>query len=295
MNDNESVDVFAELMPNVQEIFDEFRQIAVESANDCQKHHANGIRVMDYAIYCLLGIFMPALDRWGRRQQTIIWHEKEKSRAEPGFVFLGLLTNMINSSLAVRQLAVCGLDRQARVVFREMTETGDLLLAIVADEEIMDQYLASPENFEDAYAHWRDALRPAKVRRQVQKLTGGLFFDETRDAVRQMWKDQWDLYNWLSKSAHVDYAALSVESVAGDNNNIYNFNVGGRAGHRTGATIHKLAEYLHFFLTILVLFLHARQGWNDADSELYEAVCLVRSFSERYRSGKKIISGKHRP
>ena len=283
MKDNDAVDVFADLMPNAPEVFEEFRQIATESANDCQTHHENDMRVMDYAIYCLLGVFMPALDKWGRRQQTIIWHEKEKGRAEPSFVFLGLMTNMINSSLAVRQLAACGLDRQARVVFREMTETGDLLLAIVADEEVMDQYLASPENFEDAYNHWREALRPAKVRRRVQTLTGNMLFDEARDVVRQMWKDQWDLYNWLSKSAHVDYAALSVESVAADSENVYNFNVGGRIGHRTGTTIHKLTEYLHFFLTILVLFLHSRQGWNAADPELYEAVCLVHSFSERYR------------
>jgi hypothetical protein len=137
----------------------------------------------------------------------------------PSFVLVGLLAGMINSVLAARHLATAGFDRQARSVFRELTEVADLLLAILADEGFLDHYLATPEAFDKAYAHWAESLRPAKVRRRVDKLAKQMGFGKDA-ATADLLASRWSLYEWRSKSAHSDYGALVVESVAGDLNGL---------------------------------------------------------------------------
>jgi hypothetical protein len=271
----------SELRVAIDEVVHGLDQIADEMTQVCGEQFRSDLGALDASLYCLLGVFMPALDRWGRQQREVVWRDAQRKRASPSFVFVGLLASMLNSALATRHLAVRGFDRQARVVFRELTEVGDLLLAIIADESLLDHYLDSPEDFDDAYDHWAKLLRPAKLRSRVGKLAKAIGFGKDADTAGLL-DSRWALYEWLSKSAHVDYGALVVASVACDPDGRYDINLGGRVGGHTEATLRHLADYLHVFLILLALFVASRHGWTRDDPELHEPLLLIRQFAEQY-------------
>jgi hypothetical protein len=271
----------SELTAEIDEIVKGLGHIAAESTEICVERFSSDLFALDAALHCNISIFLRALDRWGRQRREVVWHDLPNKPVSPSFAVVGLLAGSINSVLAVRRLATSGFDRQARAVFRELTEVADLLLAIVADEAYLDHYLASPEDFKGAYEHWAKLLRPAKIRRRVDELAKGIGFGED-EGTAGLLAFRWELYNWLSKSAHVDYGSLVVESVASDLDGRYNINLGGRVGGHTGSTIRHLVDYLHVFLMLLALFLAARHRWTIDDPELYEHLQLIRRFAEEY-------------
>lgn len=269
------------LTPAIDEIVAGLQQIAEASATTCAEGFRPDLRALDAGLYCLVGVLLAALERWGRQHREVVWHETAEKRASPSFVTVGLLAGTVNSVLAVRHLATRGFDRQARVVFRELTEVGDLLLGIVADEPTLDRYLASPEDFKGAYDHWAKVLRPYQIRQRVDVLAKGIGFGNDAGTA-DLLASRWALYEWLSKSAHVDYGALVVESVAGDLDGRYDINLGGRVGGHTGGTLRHLVDYLHVFLVLMALFLAARHRWTKDDPQLHEPLQLIRQFAGEY-------------
>jgi hypothetical protein len=268
-----------ELPTEILDVLKEFTAIADEAASTCDLHVGAELTLVDRCLYGWIAILMPALDRWHRQQRTVIWHECAPKRASPSFIFVGLLANLINSGLSARRLAVCGFDRQARMAFRELTEIGDLLLAILAEEAFIDDYLASPEDFQDAKEHWRDRLRPWKIRSRVQKVLGDAWPGHRLMGEKTFWSAQWNLYDWLSKSAHIDYAALVVNSVASDFGGRYDINLGGRVGPHTQSTLASLGAHVRDLLSVTAFILNARHGWSADYPELFQAIQEVNGLA----------------
>jgi hypothetical protein len=244
------------------------------SAGDALAPH---FQALDDMIRGLMSLLMPALDRWHVQKRSVIWHDVTDGRASPSFVFVGLLLNMINSAIASRRLAALGLDRQARIIVRELTEVGDLLVAILGDQAFLDIYIASPEAFAGAKAHWGEQLRPWRVRLRARDAATSAGFNAAHHGLPELWERRWTLYDWLSKSAHIDYGALVVESVAADFDGRYDINLGGRVGHHTASTLAHLTEYLHGALALVSFLLDARHGWSETDPALAEPVRDIRA------------------
>lgn len=278
---------FDEVAPNVDEILREFDEIARESVIMATREVGRELRLVNAALYCVLGIFPPSLTRWHIEKREVIWSGAAGKRASPTFIFLSLLANIANSVLAIRRLAESGLDKQARVIFREMTEVADLLVVIVGDEEYLDRYLGSPEDFRKAYDYWREYLRPHMVQKRIETMARQWEPNEAQPENEGLLEDRRRLYQWLSKSAHVDYGALVIEAVAGDFNDRLNINLGGRTGSHTLATLQHLVSYLYSFLVILARLLYEKHQWNESDETLYEPLRIVRRFAESYTSSQE--------
>jgi len=151
---------------------------------------------------------------------------------------------------------------------------------IVADEAHLDLYLSSPEDFAQARTFWSEHFKPWKMRSRVKELARELGFDSLWQDPEAFWRARWDLYGWLSKSVHVDFAALVVESVAADQDGRYNPNLGGRSGRQSAATLRHLGVHAHDFLALLALFLARRHDWAEEGSPLKEPLGVVRRVLE---------------
>jgi hypothetical protein len=283
---------FGELIEAIDDVIVAFSAIADNAALQTGREMPTDVKRLDSMIYCLVGLFMPALNRWGRQHQEVIWRDSAPQRASPTFVFVGLLANVVNSALAARRLTITGFDRQARAVFRELTEVGDLLLVIIGDQEFLARYLASPEDFDKARDYWGTQLRPWKIREAVKLLASEASINGIWADPAAHWAARWELYAWLSKSAHVDYAALSVEALAADQEQRRNINIGGRVGTHSAVTLQRLCEYLQDFLIISSLLLAAKQQWNRDDPELYEPLLTIRACVENGQALFQKTSGK---
>ncbi len=111
------------------------------------------------------------------RKPPILWQgHKLKPNPKPGFVLQVLLTNALCGLLGIRELCLCGLDGQARILLRSFVEITDLTIAVVAFEDTFRQFTSVDDNGPLRTKHWRRHLAPSVIRGRLTEwiATAGL-------------------------------------------------------------------------------------------------------------------------
>jgi len=144
-------------------------------------------------------------------RRRIIWPNLAlPSRPPPNGVFYVLTSNLAQSMQAFRLLILHGFESQARATFRGIVEIADLMIMVLASEETYREYVKSFEDSQTSYQHWKKHLSPNVIRASLSKLDVNspinIPIDETTNDIRR------EIYSWLSKFIHVDFAAHVVSA-----------------------------------------------------------------------------------
>jgi hypothetical protein len=183
-------------------------------------------------------------------------------RPTPTRVFYLLVSNLAQLLQAVRMLLVHGFEGQARAMFRTFVELADLTVAVIADEDVYQNYLTTYEDPLKDYQHWRRNLSPAVMRRRLIKLDSELDLASVTPIPAAEVRE--DTYQWFSLFSHINIVAHLVS--------VYPQPLGeegqgamamlGEAGEMTRATFARSLLYLWLFFLHFDRLLWDRHRWG---------------------------------
>lgn len=182
-------------------------------------------------------------------------------RPRPNDVFYVLTSNLAHAMQAFRLLILRGFESQARAAFRGVVEIADLVIMVLAAEEIYRAYVISFEDSKASYQHWKKHLSPAVIRAGLSRLETSdpisLPIDMAPEEIRR------DNYAWLSRFVHVDYAVHVVAAHPSDPDGQWQrLAMLGNVGEISKATLAHSLIYLWISLLRLEKLLFEKHGWN---------------------------------
>lgn len=182
-------------------------------------------------------------------------------RPRPNDVFYVLTSNLAHAMQAFRLLILRGFESQARAAFRGVVEIADLMIMVLADEEIYRAYVTSFEDGKASYQHWKKHLSPAVIRSGLSRLETSdpvsLSIDMTPEEIRR------DTYAWLSRFVHVDYAVHVVAAhPSSPDGQWQRLAMLGNVGEISRATLAHSLIYLWISLLRLEKLLFEKHGWG---------------------------------
>lgn len=176
-------------------------------------------------------------------------------------MFYVLTSNLAHAIQAFRLLILRGFESQARAAFRSVVEIADLMIMVLADEEIYRAYVTSFEDSKASYQHWKKHLSPAVIRPALSRLETSdpilLPIDITPEEIRS------ENYAWLSRFVHVDHAVHVVAAHPSDPDGQWQrLAMLGDVGEISKATLAHSLIYLWISLLRLEKLLFEKHGWN---------------------------------
>jgi hypothetical protein len=216
----------------------------------------------------------------------IIWPDMAlPKRPSPNAVFYVLSANLAQSMQAFRLLILHGFESQARTAFRSVAEIAELMIVVLADDAAYREYIKPFTDEKAAYQHWRTKLSPSVIRKSLSAVEAArplpIPIDMTADEIRN------DTYSWLSRFAHVDYAAHVVAAHPQDiDGNFAPLAMLGSAGEMSKATLAHALVYLWITLLRLEDLMWANHGWG-----LFRGARSRRRFQYRCRAFDALYRG----
>ncbi len=194
---------------------------------------------------------------------AFLWLDKDLY-PKPEFVLLVLLTNSFNSLCGIRELCLCGLDNQARILLRSYVEISDLALAVIAFEDVFRAYASTQTDVSSSIQNWQRHLTPAVIR---QRLT---LWVTTKGMERRLAASletiRRSTYQWLSSFTHANWGAQAQAVAAFPRNagrrSTLRLGITKRVSANSRPTLLHAVEYMSFQLLLIRLILEWEHQWN---------------------------------
>ncbi|MDB4930664.1 MAG: hypothetical protein JWM10_3148 [Myxococcaceae bacterium] len=263
---------FRRMVAGYNEIWERARTEALQASSASL---APRLFQMDLAA-SILGDFLWMLDLREKHGQPILWDRARPPGEAPPTALLQLLfAHLTNTTVALRRLVAEGMTLPAKVLFRQLSELGDMTLALAADFAFFGHYRAWTQSPDQSYAHWKKHLAPKKARAAVAALTARMGFDgATRSAMEEHRAGR---YAWLSGSEHSNPVALLVDGIASSEDAPPH---GSLLGGRAGAAHRVLAEHVNYFhyefVSLAITLLIREHGWTMPAGERAAAEMVYR-------------------
>lgn len=180
----------------------------------------------------------------------LLWPGEQGSNGT--FALKVLASNLANTLLSIRYLSLLGLDAQAKVLLRWFVELADVTVAISYDHTNFEQYMYCSGEFEQDYKHWRQHLKPAKIRRMLEHLDSEVFGSVCNESVtseefiNELQNIRSDTYQWLSLYSHANSLAQIISGLYSGGvteDGILAPNFGGEASEISMPTMYRAALY----------------------------------------------------
>jgi len=166
------------------------------------------------------------------------------SKVNPNFVLSHMLNHLANYGLAVQVLIEKGLDAQARSQLRLLIELSWLILALVYDQELWANYVATDEKNEGKF--WSKNLKSYQLNKKLSEIEDNIGMDE--ELLKILQSTRKESYAAYSNVVHHSYTSVMLGSMAfseSDGNII--FGVFGEVNNASKATVNQLNYVLWYF------------------------------------------------
>lgn len=217
---------------------------------------------------CLVYIFLEAHGRSDAGLQVLVTPADEHLAARMRLLFDSLLTNLINTTLAIDQTFAAGLDFPMRSLARSDIELTTALLGLTADEQFRDAYLAWVHELDDAenLKHWR-SVRPKDARRAIERfLATSTLESEIQHYILEALEHD---YAWLSAFEHGHVVAMiaSAHAVSEDPDAPMRLALGRRSYRGVGALAKQLVGHHQLLILLLFHVLNRVHGWSPRQED----------------------------
>lgn len=218
----------------------------------------------------------------------IFWPGASQSNAVRGLLRV-LASQLCANLFVVRNLAVAGLDPQARSLFRVFVELADLLAATAADHSMATRYATSTNGL--ANPNW-ESFKPGRVRKLLSAVDNELVtaFPDVPAAMADLREGT---YEWLSAFSHAHYMA-QVTCAMWFERHVLGSEITAELKQRqrgmSYATLSRAAWYSCIAISQIEKLLRERHGWEEQltgsppDRRWFEVSRL------RFFYGNKVVS-----
>ena len=134
-----------------------------------------------------------------------------KSKPNPNFVLMALLTQVANHAMAVVALTEAGLDNPGRAALRTLQELCWLCLTVVSDSEKMIQYTQGKDE-RSARRAWYRHFGKRRLIAALANLEKRLGFDV--ESSEELFAERDNSYDYYSQATHFSFFATSIASLA---------------------------------------------------------------------------------
>jgi hypothetical protein len=190
-------------------------------------------------------------------------------------------------------LLLSGFEGQSRSMVRSFVELADIILAVIADEEIYRHYITVFEDPRERYDHWRRHLRPVVIRSRLARLDQELALEEITSIPASEVREE--TYRWFSLFSHVNMVAHLVSAYpqrlgGGEMGSLAML---GETGEMTRATFSRVLLYLWLFFIHLDRLLWDRHRWGRFSGENSREWYRYRSrvFRSLFRENYELLQG----
>ena len=122
-----------------------------------------------------------------------------------------LLMKVIADSLAMRELILAGFDAQARVLLRSAGEHLELLVAVIDDPQLADQFVLS-DTPERAWFFWSQHLAKGEIRKKMKAAWSTFFRGEAEDTAK--WFSNWG-NGWVQRLSGMTHPSMAGGFMSG--------------------------------------------------------------------------------
>lgn len=133
-------------------------------------------------------------------------------KIDPNTVVQGLLTQVVNHSIATIHLTSAGLDPSARIMLRTVMETSWLTVSVVNSTELMTIYCKITNENPEALRAWNKHFSSSKLRRHMRLMDEQIVLesnDPDSDLIfRILQQTREYLYKFFSETAHNQFDAV---------------------------------------------------------------------------------------
>lgn len=194
-------------------------------------------------------------------RRAIIWPNViMPARPSRNRVFYVIAANLAQTMQAFRLLLIQGFENQARSTLRNIVEIADLMIAVLAYEDVYKDYIQTFEADNDTYKHWASGLKPSKIQNRILDLDNKfpicINLDIKPEDIRK------SFYGWLSKFSHNNFVAHVISAYPGETLESYApMAMLGSVGEISRATLAHGLLYLWVSLAQMHRLLCQQHGW----------------------------------
>jgi len=147
-------------------------------------------------------------------------------------------------------------------MLRTFVELADLTLAVVADEDMYQNYSMTPQDGRAQYQHWRRYLAPGVIRQRLARLDDELDLRVMTSIPAAQVRE--DTYEWFSLFSHIHMVAHLVSAYPPqlDEQSRGAIAMLGEAGPMTRSTFSRILLYLWLFCPHVDRLLWERHRWD---------------------------------